>query len=435
MSEISYETISSSEIFAPLLDFLKNDPLDQITISRIFQQQWNLFKIQTEEADLECLKNLLRKVENEDITNDRKIHLKLLQDDNKIRYSRKELMSLVKVGLLRGKFEEQIDWKKIASNNISILREAIKKENTPAHDHLFKKISETNVDDLTPDDPLCNGTVDLSSDKFQLSESDYVALVKEKACIRMLSKDNEIKNICSDFVARRNEVQKLKKFVLSSTETATHNQWVEEVHERERIAKIVTDVLLQEIRFNAFRKISRGAERQSIASKNRKAQNNEGSRGDKPDLMIRSYHRQRWEELVYFESGKWNASDKKIHDNHNKLVQLCLDGYEEISKKCKKDILYENYMGLGVNIAGECLVIHGLIRENGIKYYLPIAKAKVPLSMESVNEIEEFVHALLTLRNGVIVNLHCLVNSFQTRSRKVSERSSSHDTGRLNKKK
>ncbi|CAG8808106.1 8454_t:CDS:2, partial [Racocetra persica] len=271
------------EIFAPLLDFLKNAPLDQITISRIFQQQWNSFKIQTEEADIECLKNLLRKVENENITNDCKIHLKLLQDDNKVNCTsnnifiiyendentlsldinlcsaidRKELMSLVKVGLLRGKFEEQIDWKKIASNNISILREAIKKENTPAHDHLFKKISETNVDDLTPDDPLCNGTVDLSSDKFQLSESDYVALVKEKACIRMLSKDNKIKNICSDFVARRNEVQKLKKFVLLSTETAKHNQWVEEAHERERIAKIVTDVLLQEIRFNALRKISR----------------------------------------------------------------------------------------------------------------------------------------------------------------------------------
>ncbi|CAG8696649.1 21773_t:CDS:2, partial [Racocetra persica] len=299
-------------------------------------------------------------------------------------------------------------------------------ENIPAHDHIFKKISETNVDDLTPDDLLSNGTVDLSSDKFQLSESDYVALVKEKVCIRMLSKDNEIKNICSDFVARRNEVQKLKKFVLSSTETATHNQWVEEVHERERIAKIVTDVLLQEIRFNALRKISRGsenffmeiishlidatiynlpaeceidvtrAEQQSIVSKNRKAQNNEGSRGDKPDLMIRSYHRQRWEELVYFESGKWNASDKKIQDDYNKLVQLCLDGYEEISKKCKKDILYKNYIGLGVNIA-----------------------AKVPLSMKSVNEIEEFVYALLTLQNGVIVNLYCLVNSFQTRSRKA----------------
>ncbi|CAG8687522.1 21945_t:CDS:10, partial [Gigaspora rosea] len=69
------------------------------------------------------------------------------------------------------------------------------------------------------------------------------------------------------------------------------------------------------------------------------------------------------------------------------------------------DILYENYMGLGVNIAGECLVIHGLIREKGIKYYLPIAKAKVPFNMESINEIEEFVHALLTLWNIVLLTV------------------------------
>lgn len=64
-------------------------------------------------------------------------------------------------------------------------------------------------------------THDLSSDKFQLSKSDYVALVNENAYIRMLSKDYEIKNIYSDFVVRRNEVQKLKKFVLSSAEIAT----------------------------------------------------------------------------------------------------------------------------------------------------------------------------------------------------------------------
>ncbi|RIB17164.1 hypothetical protein C2G38_2188034 [Gigaspora rosea] len=62
-------------------------------------------------------------------------------------------------------------------------------------------------------------------------------------------------------------------------------------------------------------------------------------------------------------------------------------------------------MGLGVNIAGECLVIHGLIREKGIKYYLPIAKAKVPFNMESINEIEEFVHALLTLWNIVLLTV------------------------------
>ncbi|CAJ0831785.1 5652_t:CDS:2 [Entrophospora sp. SA101] len=382
----SYETILASEIFTPLLDFLRNESLDQITISRIFYQQWSLFKIQTEDADCEYLERLLIKIESEDITDDRKKHLKSLRENKLIRYNRKELMSLVDAGLLREKFKEQVDWKNTASSNISILREAI------------KKLCEIDIDDLTHDDLLCNGIVDLGSDRFQIPESEYNDLIKEKACIRTLNKNTLIKNICADFVEKRDELHRLYKFVLSTKEAVTHSRWIEQEQDRERIARVITDVLLQEIRFNALRKISRGAERQSKASKNRKVKQSIGSRGDKPDLMIRSYHRQKWEEIVYFESGKWKSNDNKILDDHNKLAQFCLDGYDEIEKKCITEVLYKNYMGFGVNVAGEYLVIHGLAREGGVKYYLPVSKAKIPLNMESVEEVEEFIHALLTLR-------------------------------------
>ncbi|CAG8813948.1 16793_t:CDS:2, partial [Racocetra persica] len=235
----------------------------------------------------------------------------------------------------------------------------------------------------------------------------------EKMCIRMLSKDKEIKNICSNFVTRRNKVQKIKKFVFSSTEIAIYDQWIEKVHKREHIAKIITDVLLQEIRFNALRKIFRGSENSFIEIISYLIDTTMYHLPVECNIDV-TKTKQRWEKLVYFESDKWNASDKKTPDDHNKLAHLCLDGYDEISKKYKKNILYKNYIEFGVNVA---------------------AKAKIPFNMESVKEIEEFVHALLILRNGVIVNLHCLVNSFQTRSRKVSERSSSRDAGRLNKKK
>nr|CAG8610088.1 15868_t:CDS:2 [Entrophospora candida] len=424
----SYETILASEIFTPLLDFLRNESLDQITISRIFYQQWSLFKIQTEDADCEYLERLLIKIESEDIADDRKKHLKSLRENKLIRYNRKELMSLVDAGLLREKFKEQVDWKNTASSNISILREAIKKENTPTHNHLFKKLCEIDIDDLTHDDLLCNGIVDLGSDRFQIPESEYNDLIKEKACIRTLNKNTLIKNICADFVEKRDELHRLYKFVLSTKEAVTHSRWIEQEQDRERIARVITDVLLQEIRFNALRKISRGSENslveiiarlmdatmyrlpveceidvtraewQSKASKNRKVKQSIGSRGDKPDLMIRSYHRQKWEEIVYFESGKWKSNDNKILDDHNKLAQFCLDGYDEIEKKCITEVLYKNYMGFGVNVAGEYLVIHGLAREGGVKYYLPVSKVKIPLNMESVEEVEEFIHALLTLR-------------------------------------
>ena len=140
------------------------------------------------------------------------------------------------------------------------------------------------------------------------------------------------------------------------------------------------------------------AERQSMASKNRKVQQQKGSRGDKPDLMIRVIFRSKWEEIVYVESGKWNCDDEKIRNDHNKLVQLCIDGTDELFKICEKESLNRNYIGFGVNIAGEYIEIHGLIREKDVKYYLPVFRAKIPFRKESAEEVEEFIHALLTLR-------------------------------------
>lgn len=98
-----------------------------------------------------------------------------------------------------------------------------------------------------------------------------------------------------------------------------------------------------------------------------------------------------------------------------------MDGTKELVKKCTKEIFYRNYIGFGVNIASKYLEIYGLIMEKEVKYHLPVIKAKIPLDKESVEEIEEFVHALLVLQNGVIVNLQSIVNSFQKRSRKTSD--------------
>ncbi|CAG8600871.1 9522_t:CDS:2, partial [Cetraspora pellucida] len=124
------------------------------------------------------------------------------------------------------------------------------------------------------------------------------------------------------------------------------------------------------------------AEHQSITSKHRKAQQKSRSRGGKPDLMFCAHLRQKWEEIVFFESGKWDANEDKICHDYNKLVHLCLDGSKELVRRCSKETFYQSYIGFGVNIA-----------------------AKIPLGKESVEEVEEFVHALLTLRNGIIVNL------------------------------
>ena len=75
-----------------------------------------------------------------------------------------------------------------------------------------------------------------------------------------MTKSSDIKNVCADFILKRKEINRLRKFVLSSSETVSHDQWVEEEHEKERVARGITDVLLQEIKLNAFYKISNGSE-------------------------------------------------------------------------------------------------------------------------------------------------------------------------------
>lgn len=42
-------------------------------------------------------------------------------------------------------------------------------ENTLVHDHIFTILCEVNVTDLTQNDPLCVGVIDLGSNRYQLS--------------------------------------------------------------------------------------------------------------------------------------------------------------------------------------------------------------------------------------------------------------------------
>src|SRR6266542_5126982 len=72
--------------------------------------------------------------------------------------------------------------------------------------------------------------------------------------------------------------------------------------------------------------VTRG-ERQSVASKDRKLQQSSGSKGNKPDLMIRAYLQNKWDEVAYIECSKWQTSDQKIFNDHNKLARLTLDGF------------------------------------------------------------------------------------------------------------
>ena len=79
-------------------------------------------------------------------------------------------------------------------------------------------------------------------------------------------------------------------------------------------------------------------------------------------------------------------------------MQLCLDGSKELVKKCTKETFYRNYIGFGINIAGKYLEIHGLIKEKGIKYHLPVIKAKIFLISKYI--LSYIIRVLLNLTAG-----------------------------------
>src|SRR6185312_17334215 len=105
--------------------------------------------------------------------------------------------------------------------------------------------------------------------------------------------------------------------------------------------------------------------------------------------------------IVYVESGKWNCSDKRICEDHKKLVQLCIDGEEELFKMCDREALNRKYIGFGINIAGENI-------------YLLVSRVKIPFEEESAEEGEKFIHALLTLQVNIFIYaklILCLLNT------------------------
>ncbi|RGB22794.1 hypothetical protein C1646_775513 [Rhizophagus diaphanus] len=281
---------SSAEIFAPLYNFLKTSSLDKITTS----------------SD----------IENEINDDKRKQHLKSLQNINQMRFVRNELISLKDMGFLREKFEEEVNWKTLALNNITLLKDKIKKKDTPAHKHILTTISNIDINKISNDDPLCIGVIDLSSEKYNIPESNYKSLVGEKANIRNLSKDAGVKKICNEFISKRNEVHKLRKFVLPLRDIEIKLNALQRVSGGsentlvEIIARLI-DMAMYHLSVDYEVEVTR-AECQSKASKNRKVQQKTGSRGDKPDLMFRAYLRQKWEEIVFFESGKWDTDEDKI---------------------------------------------------------------------------------------------------------------------------
>ncbi|CAG8813296.1 32985_t:CDS:2, partial [Racocetra persica] len=115
-------SIPSNEI---LRNFLKNEPLEQLSISRIIHELWRVFGMETVKLDCERIINMLEDMLDKDISGDRKSHLQELKNIDKIRFSWNELKTLKDADLFCNKFEEQTDWKVEAECTIGNIKDKL----------------------------------------------------------------------------------------------------------------------------------------------------------------------------------------------------------------------------------------------------------------------------------------------------------------------
>ncbi len=79
---------------------------------------------------------------------------------------------------------------------------------------------------MTHNDLLTNNIIDLDVNYLQIQDNDYDSLIDKRAEIRKLSKDLSIKNVCNEFINKRNKIQSSVKFIFAHYEKVTHNKWV-----------------------------------------------------------------------------------------------------------------------------------------------------------------------------------------------------------------
>ena len=91
---------------------------------------------------------------------------------------------------------------------------------------------------------MTNNVINLDANYLQIQDNDYDSLIGERAEIQKLSKDPSIKNVCNEFINKRDKIQSPVKFMLAHYEKVIHNKWVELNYERERIARNMTNILL-----------------------------------------------------------------------------------------------------------------------------------------------------------------------------------------------
>ncbi|RHZ85515.1 hypothetical protein Glove_65g143 [Diversispora epigaea] len=162
------------------------------------------------------------------------------------------------------------------------------------------------------------------------------------------------------------------------------------------------------------------AERQSLASADRRGK---GKQGKRPDVMFMEKHREKLYELMFVECSRIICTERKKDDDKMKLWREMNDGLYYVHRSCRPD---KNEFGiLGVQIAGSMMYLNILIKDSyDIHRLFHLCSVEIPIQPSSGEDVLQFVEALLLLRNIMIVNISLLFHSSETRSERLKRQRS-----------
>ncbi|CAG8700729.1 23260_t:CDS:10, partial [Dentiscutata erythropus] len=329
-------------------------------------------------------------------------------EDTKADVHFKALEALMEAGALIIPVEIS-QWKEDAEENINKLQKILKhriesksvfNRSTVSRlcSQLYKKLSNTDVEDLTYDNPLASGII--------CNESELTGILKMK-----LENNSDLKQSSENLVKshqawknRRNKIRfgnnvdygilfderkdiiKFARRISNTLDNAWRSQHyammassLEQINEGTYVAEVLAPLLTAT--FSEL-PIPMMGEIESPSSKARKK-----SRGDKPDFMLRVKVGDKELELVNMETGRPESDWRKQISDHNRLAR-----------------------------GGRYLSIHVFSKaKEGYYRFVKMRQTEIPLFESKPDQVFELMQLLLELRTAVISTARMLFYRYTTR--------------------
>ncbi|RHZ55602.1 hypothetical protein Glove_413g26 [Diversispora epigaea] len=436
----------STELYQTVYNFFTTSPIEHITAFSV------IYQIMEDEPLIQ--QDVLREIVNRAIDASTNIYSNNLIAQNKllkIPIQFNDAFEGVRSvnDIKRAKLEKHLSRQEITVN-IGDLKRKFSQSSSQLTLELQEGVDQISELDLTWRDPLASKVISDKSDLVQnLSGGAKKSFMKPSHKMRVQT-PSIIRDMCTTFVEnfRDDNIEALPQHLYHDNTWKESNETLANVTEdifdslrdiwrnpafntefvnAQSEGTYVTDIVVPLIRAS-LRKLPTKkngflstAERQSLASADRRGK---GKQGKRPDVMFMEKHRKKLYELMFVECSRIICTERKKDDDEMKLWREMNDGLYYVHRSCRPD---KNEFGiLGVQIAGSMMYLNILIKDSyDIHRLFHLCSVEIPIRPSSGEDVLQFVEALLLLRNIMIVNISLLFHSSETRSKRLKRQSSS----------